>query len=274
MRATTLSNPNQTMYSSCTRLLLCGETMVIDDSTFMTGSIINMCTKCIAIWSCFAHTFISLHSLVRWLQRYKQPPIVFTWLDGVLIMGHEDASAEFGCKSYWASCYALVRVWWLIDTPWWLYVYLNGSTLNTPKCMSCSHFHAVAFIVYQVTAELHASASRLLLWWRRFGWGTREICGPPFIFFDAKLFEGCNPPRNNGESRCFVFQYLLDSWSSMHTCLSSFQECIRERTTRCGDLFRCWLWVQERTDSSHVERVFTTRCSFSRKLYFQDVQCQ
>mmetsp|Transcript_26583 Transcript_26583/g.48075 ORF Transcript_26583/g.48075 Transcript_26583/m.48075 type:complete len:99 (+) Transcript_26583:1997-2293(+) len=32
MRATTLSNPNQTMYSSCTRLLLCGETMAIDDA--------------------------------------------------------------------------------------------------------------------------------------------------------------------------------------------------------------------------------------------------
>jgi hypothetical protein len=29
--------------------------------------------------------------------------------------------------------------------------------------MSCSHFYAVAFIVYQVTAELHASAARLAL---------------------------------------------------------------------------------------------------------------
>jgi hypothetical protein len=86
----------QFMYS-----FVCGETMVIDDGTFMTGSIFNMCTKWIAIWSCFAHTLILLHSLVRWLQRYKQATSVFTWLNGALIMVHEDESVgnAFECKS-------------------------------------------------------------------------------------------------------------------------------------------------------------------------------
>jgi hypothetical protein len=34
--------------------------------------------------------------------------------------------------------HALVRLWWY-DSPWWLYVYMNGSTLNTPKCIAICH---------------------------------------------------------------------------------------------------------------------------------------
>jgi hypothetical protein len=62
MRAT-LSNPNQTMYSSCTRLFVVRQ------------------------WSS--------------MTRYKQATSVFTWLNGPLIMVHEDESVgnAFECKS-------------------------------------------------------------------------------------------------------------------------------------------------------------------------------
>jgi hypothetical protein len=184
---------------------VCGETMVIDDGTFMTGSIFNMCTECIAIWSCFAHTLILLHSLVRWLQCYKQAPSVFTWLDGALIMVHEDESAgnAFECKSYWASCSctrSFVVIW---------------QSLMTVRSYEWEHIEYAQMYCYlsclaHTFMPLHSLCTRWLrnythqqpdLLWRRFGWGTRENCGRPLMFFHVKLFDGCDPHSNNGGSR-------------------------------------------------------------------------